>query len=433
MTPSGPVRQHRLSRFRRDGIPAGRVLGVAITLDLSWFIILALLLGTFSAASFPALLPGEGLLTYAVMGTLGTVLFFASLLGHELAHAVEARRRGIEVEGITLFVFGGMARTRTDPRTPLDEFVIAGVGPLASLVIGVGLVLLSSLVAAWGMAPAAVVLRYLGFLNVALAVFNLLPGFPLDGGRLLRSMVWGFTGSMRKGTRVATVAGRVMGVGLMALGAYSVLDGGGIVGGVWIVFIGWFLLQAAASSYDQVLLMEVLQGVSAGEGMTPDPETVGPDLHVDTLVNEHFLRRPYSAFPVTEGGVVQGLVTLSQVKSLPRDRWSRTRVGEIMLPGEEITVVAPETPMLEVLEQMGEAGGQRALVARDGVLLGIISARDLTRWLDRAGLRSADPVHPPADGGGSRGEGGQRGGGGQQDGGARVDGAAHSPPDGGTP
>jgi Zn-dependent protease/CBS domain-containing protein len=400
MTSSGPPRQHRLSRYGRDGIPAGRILGVPITLDLSWFIILALLLGTFSAASFPALLPGEALATYLMMGTLGTMLFFISLLGHELAHAVEARRRGIEVEGITLFVFGGMARTRTDPRRPVDEFVIAGVGPLASLVIGVVLVLLSSLVARWGLDPAAVVLRYLGFLNVALAVFNLLPGFPLDGGRLLRSLVWGFTGSIRKGTRVATVAGRVLGAGLMALGAFSVLNGQGIVGGVWIVFIGWFLVQAATSSYDQVLLAEVLKGVSAGEGMTPDPETVGPELSVDILVNEHFLRRPYSAFPVTEGGVVQGLVTLSQVKALSRERWGGTRVSEIMLPREELTLVAPETPMLEVLERMAEANGERALVAREGELVGIISARDLTRWLDRAGLLSGE-AGPRAPGNGA--------------------------------
>lgn len=400
MTSPDPVRQRRPSRYRRDGIPAGRVMGVPITLDLSWFIILALLLGTFSAASFPSLLPGEGLATYLMMGALGTVLFFVSLLGHELAHAVEARRRGIEVEGITLFVFGGMARTRTDPRRPVDEFVIAGVGPLASLVIGGILIPLSALLAAWGWEPVAVVLRYLGFLNVALAVFNLLPGFPLDGGRLLRSVVWGFTGSLRKGTRVATVAGRVLGVGLMALGAFSVLNGGGVVGGVWIVFIGWFLVQAAASSYNQVLLAEVLQGVSAGEGMTPDPETVGPDLLVETLVNEHFLRRPYSAFPVTEGRLVRGLVTLSQVKALPRERWAGTRVREIMLPREETTVVAPATPMLEVLELMAEANGERALVAREDELLGIISARDLTRWLDRVGLLSGEPG-PRGGGGGT--------------------------------
>jgi Zn-dependent protease len=207
------------------------VLGVPITLDLSWFIILALLLGTFSTASFPSLLPGEDRLTYLVMGTLGTVVFFISLLAHELAHAVEARRRGIEVEGITLFVFGGMARTRTDPRKPMDEFVIAGVGPLASAIIA-GL---------WwecpfpwpnlGWEPVAVVLRYLGFLNLALAVFNLLPGFPLDGGRLLRALIWGLTGSVRRGTRVATLAGRLLGVGLMVLGGFSILDGGGSSGG----------------------------------------------------------------------------------------------------------------------------------------------------------------------------------------------------------
>jgi len=398
MTSPAPSRQHRPD-IRRDGIPAGRVLGVPITLDLSWFIILALLLGTFSTASFPSLLPGEGSWTYLVMGILGTVVFFLSLLAHELAHAVEARRRGIEVEGITLFVFGGMARTRTDPRTAVDEFVIAGVGPLASALIAALLVGLSGPLVRLGWDPAAVVLRYLGILNLALAVFNLLPGFPLDGGRLLRALIWGLTGSVRKGTRVATLAGRLLGIGLMVLGGFSILQGGGVIGGLWIVFIGWFLMQAAASSYDQVLLMEVLRGVSAGEGMTPDPETVGPALSVDSLVNEHFLRRPYNAFPVTEMGVVQGLVTLSRVKSLPRERWTQTLVRDIMVPRERTLVVDPDTPMLEVLEQMGEQGDQRALVARDGELLGIISARDLTRWLDRAGLLGGDrPERATAEG-----------------------------------
>ena len=390
MTSPASPRQHPPHDIRRDGIPAGRVLGVPITLDLSWFIILALLLGTFSTASFPSLLPGEGRWTYLVMGTLGTVVFFVSLLAHELAHAVEARRRGIEVEGITLFVFGGMARTRTDPRTPMDEFVIAGVGPLASAIIAGLLVGVSIPMANLGWEPMAVVLRYLGFLNLALAVFNLLPGFPLDGGRLLRALIWGLTGSVRRGTQVATLAGRLLGIGLMVLGGFSILNGGGVIGGLWIVFIGWFLMQAAASSYDQVLLMEVLRGVSAGEGMTPDPETVAPGLTVDSLVNEHFLRRPYNAFPVTEMGVIQGLVTLSRVKALPRERWAQTRVRDIMVPREQTLVVDPGTPMLEVLEQMGEGGDQRALVARDGELLGIISARDLTRWLDRAGLLGGD-------------------------------------------
>ena len=394
MTDSSPPRQQARRGFARNGIPAGRILGVDITLDLSWFVILALLLGTFSAASFPALLPGRGVATYFTMGAVGTVLFFASLLIHELAHAVEARRRGIEVEGITLFVFGGMARTRTDPRTPMDEFVIAGVGPLASAILAAILVGLSVPAVTAGWESGGVVLRYLGFLNLALAVFNLLPGFPLDGGRLLRALIWGMTGSLRKGTRVATLAGRGLGFLLIALGGLSMLAGQGLIGGLWTVFIGWFLVQAAASSYDQVLLMEVLRGVRASEGMTRHPETVPSDLPVDRLVNDHFLRRPFSSFPVADNGVLVGLVTLSQVKALPRNQWEGKRVGEIMSLLEETTVVDPDEPMLAVLERMGEGRSRTALVARDRVLLGIISARDLTRWLDRAGLAAGGGEDP---------------------------------------
>jgi Zn-dependent protease/predicted transcriptional regulator len=367
----------------------GRALGVPISLDLSWFIILALILGTFSAASFPALLPGQERLTYLVMGSAGAFLFFASLLIHELSHAVEARRRGIEVEGITLFVFGGMARTRSEPERPLDEFVIAGVGPLASAILAGLFVGLSVPAARLGWDPTAVVLRYLGILNLALALFNLLPGFPLDGGRLLRAAVWGATGSLRTGTRVATRAGRLLGLLLMGVGFLGILGGGGFIGGLWMVFIGWFLMQAAGSSYDQLLLTEVLRGITAREGMTGDPETVPPDLSVDALVHDHFLKRPYSAFPVTDDGIVVGLVSLSSVKGLERDRWSDLRVADIMSPLEETVVVEPELPMLQVLERMSRSGNRRALVARDWELLGIISARDLARWLDRAALVTA--------------------------------------------
>lgn len=369
----------------------GRPLGVPLSLDLSWFIILALILGTFSAASFPALLPGQSRTTYLLMGSTGAFLFFASLLLHELAHAVEARRRGIEVEGITLFVFGGMARTRTEPRRPIDEFVIAGVGPLASAILAALFIAMAVPAGRAGLEPVSVVFRYLGILNLALAVFNLLPGFPLDGGRLLRAAVWGATGSLRTGTRVATGAGRVVGLLLMGFGFLGILGGGGFIGGLWMVFIGWFLMQAAGSSYQQLLLTEVLRGVSAGEGMTGSPESVSPDLGVESLVHDHFLRRPYGAFPVTDDGIVVGLVSLTSVKGLDRERWPSLSVADIMSPLDELVVVEPETPMLDVLERMSRTGNRRALVARDWELLGIISARDLARWLDRAALVEQGP------------------------------------------
>ncbi|HSR41144.1 MAG TPA: site-2 protease family protein [Longimicrobiales bacterium] len=380
-----PVRSSRGGAIR-----LGSVLGFEISLDYSWFVLLFLILGTLSGAVFPGEAPGLGDGTYLLMGTVGTVLFFASLLGHELSHSVVARVKGIEVEGITLFIFGGMARTRSEATTPGDEFQIAGVGPLASFVFAglfYGL--------AWGgrqlgLGTAFVsVADYLGLVNLALAIFNLLPGFPLDGGRLFRALVWRLTDDFRRATRVATNGGKWIGYGIAALGVAGIFLGGALVGGLWFVFIGWFLANAAGASYRQVMLREVLGDVTAQDAMTRNPETVSPDLRLDHLVNEHFLKRPYNAFPVTEDGVPVGLVTLSQVKDLPREEWAGRTVAEVMTPLEETLIVEPDSPMPEVLQRMTENETRRVLVAREWELVGIITAGDVTNWLDRAGLVKA--------------------------------------------
>jgi len=370
-------------------IELGRVLGFPVSLDYSWFIILFLILGTFAGLVFPGMLPGREQWVYLLMGAVGALLFFASLLGHELAHSVAARRKGIEVEGITLFVFGGMARTKSEARTPGDEFIIAGVGPLASLVFAVLFQAMALAAEGMGWEATAVLSRYLAFLNLLLALFNLLPGFPLDGGRLLRATVWRLSGSLRTGTRVATTAGRMLGYGLVGLGILSLVGGGGLVGGLWIIFIGWFLASAAATSYQQLLLTEVLRGLSAREGMTPSPETVPPDMPLEVLVHQHFLRRPFSSFPVTEDGMVVGLVTLGQVKGLPREQWEGMRVAELMYPLEETAVVTPEAPMSEVMERLFASPARRVVVARDRQVVGIVSATDVARWVDRASLAEA--------------------------------------------
>jgi len=228
--------------------------------------------------------------------------------------------------------------------TPGDEFQIAGIGPVSSLVFA-GLFWGVDLLAdAQGWSPAvAGVARYMAFLNLALAVFNLFPGLSLFGG-------------------------------------------GGLVGALWFVFIGWFLANAASASYKQVLLKEVLRDVNARDAMTPSPETVSPDLGLDRLVNEHFLKRPYNAFPVTEDGIAVGLVTLSQIKEVPRDDWPLTRVADVMSPLEDTLIVEPDSPMTHVLERMSENETKRVLVAREFELLGIITARDIAHWLERAEL-----------------------------------------------
>jgi Zn-dependent protease/CBS domain-containing protein len=393
MTDRTPQTPHP-SRGRRTrtgifaGIRLGSFFGFEISLDYSWFIIFFLILGTFTGAVFPAHAPDLDQAEYLLMGAAATFLFFASLLIHELAHAFMARAKGIEVEGITLFIFGGMARTAREPDTPGDEFLIAGVGPVASFLLAATFYAIAAGSPRLGLGlEVTVVAEYLGFLNMILAVFNLFPGFPLDGGRLLRAILWRITGSLRRATRAATTAGRALGWGIIGLGLYALLVGQALIGGLWFIFIGWFLSHAARMSYQHVLLQEVLSPLTARQAMTSRPETVAADLRLDVLVNEYFLRRPFSAFPVTRPeGDIAGLVTMAQVKGVPREDWPFRKVEDIMSSRDETLMVEPDESMMAILERMRHGDHRRALVTRDHELIGIISATDVARWLDRVSL-----------------------------------------------
>jgi Zn-dependent protease/CBS domain-containing protein len=364
-------------------IRIGSIFGVEIRIDYSWFIIFFLILWTFTFAVFPANFPGFSLVTYIVMGVASTVFFFLSLLAHELSHSLVARSKGIPVEGITLFIFGGLARTRMEAENPGDEFWIAVVGPLASIAIGLALWGFAwvGARAGWSVALTGAA-QYLGVLNIFLAVFNLLPGFPLDGGRLLRSAVWKATGDVTKATRWASNGGKILGLVLIGLGIFQIIQGF-LVGGLWLIFIGWFLRNAARASYQQHLMHGLLEGVRARAAMTPDPEVVSPDLTLQQLVDDYFLRRRYQAFPVAEDGHPVGLVTLRQVKDVPREEWPRRRVDEVMTPAIDGVTVAPDEPLASVLEKMERSGANRVLVTRDGHLEGIITASDVAGWLRR--------------------------------------------------
>ena len=370
-----------------NAMSVGRLAGVEIRLDYSWFILLFLILGSLAGALFPAYAPEVSRLGHLAMGVAGTFLFFASLLLHELGHAVTARFRGMEVEGITLFIFGGMARTRSEPGSPGDEFVVAGMGPLVSFALAAGFYLVAGIGTRWDAGSAVTVTaETLGYLNLLLAVFNLLPGFPLDGGRLLRAALWKVTGSLRRATAAAAGVGRLLGWAIIAIGIWSLLSAGAFIAGLWMVFIGWFLTQAARSAYQTVLLNQLMGPLTAGEAMSPRPETVGPDLTVDELIHDYLLRRPYNAFPVVEDDVVVGMVTLNGLQNVPRARWKELVAGQVMTPLEQLVLVEPETPMMQVLERMRDNEIRRVLVARDWELLGIISTSDVARWLDRVAL-----------------------------------------------
>lgn len=366
------------------GMRIGSVFGFEIRIDSSWFILFALILWSFSYMVFPRQVPGLPVGTYLVMGLTGTLLFFVSLLAHELAHSLVARMKDIPVEGITLFLFGGMAHTRMEAETPGDEFQIAAAGPLMSMLIA------ALLAGGWYVGgqlgwPATVlaVLQYIAILNIILAVFNLLPGFPLDGGRLFRAIVWKVTGNATKATRVASAGGRWLAYVLIAFGLLSAF-GGNVLGGMWMVFIGWFLRNAAITSYQQHILLNVLSGVRAGQAMTPDPDTVPADATVRELLDGYFLRRRHGAYPVTRNGDTVGLITLHAVREVPREEHETRLASDVMIAADDAVIVRPDEAMTTVLDKLRASPAHRLLVMRNGALLGIITPSDIAFWIDRA-------------------------------------------------
>ncbi len=368
------------------GIRLGSVFSLEIRIDYSWFIIFFLILWTLTAGFFPQETPDMSTGVHIAMGVAGTILFFASLLAHEISHSLVAQGRDIPVEGITLFIFGGMAHTRMEAEDPGDEFVIAGVGPLASLVIAGLFWLLAWAGRSAGLgAEYTVVADYLAFINLALAVFNLLPGFPLDGGRLFRATVWKFTGDLHKATRWATAGGKGLGYALMGWGLLQ-LFAGAAGGGLWLLFIGWFVRTAAESSFTQHVLRETLQGVKVRDVMTGDPETVDADLSLQSFVDDRVMKGKHRAYPVVDNSEPAGIVALDQVKEVSRDRWPDTTVADVMTPLDADHRVDPDSDMAAVLERLGGREGVRLLVTDGGELIGVLTRGDLSRWMERAEL-----------------------------------------------
>lgn len=362
----------------------GSIFGFEIRVDLSWLLIFFLILWTLTVDLFPFNFPGLSNATYIVMGVSGTILFFTSLLLHEISHSLVAKTKDIPVEGITLFAFGGVSRTRIDAETPGDEFQIAVVGPLTSLALS-GIFALVSYIgenAGWDVAVTGVA-AYLSWINLVLAIFNLLPGFPLDGGRLFRSAVWKFTNNIQTATRVASIGGRILGFSLIAFGFWQLFSPiPNLIGGLWLILIGWFLNNAAAASYRELVLRTMLEGSRVREVMTIKPETVPADLTLQELMDNYFFNRYYESFPVMEDGHPIGMITLNQLKEVRRQNWSQRTVKEMMIPLKEISV-SPQQDIAKTLTQMREARSRRLLVIDNGNLAGIISSTDISNWLQR--------------------------------------------------
>ncbi len=359
----------------------GRIAGIEVRVDSSWAVIALLI--TYSmylrlSVLYPELSDGRAV----GLAIVSAVLFFGSVLVHELAHAVVSQARGIRVQDITLFLFGGATRAKVDSRGPGDEFLIAVVGPLTSgLLAG-----LFGIVAGWGREvlsrPLAGTFGYLAWINLLLAAFNLVPGFPLDGGRLLRSAIWKATGSLGRATRIASVAGQAVGW-LLVAGGVAWLLAGDLAGGIWFAFIGWFLVQAARSSYQDLQLQQLLRGVEAEDVMAADLRRIPPELSLQDAVDDYFMRYDHSGFPVDEQGRTIGLLTLRGVRRVPREQWPTRRVREAMVPLGDQVVVAPDARMDGVVGKLQDGEANRVLVVDDGEVVGIITPSDLTRWLRR--------------------------------------------------
>ena len=359
----------------------GRIAGIEIRVDTSWVVIA--LLVTYSlylqlTESFEGLQTGVAVL----LAGLFALLFFGSVLTHELAHAVTALRRGIPVRGITLFLFGGATHAKVESKGPGEEFVIAGVGPLTSLVLGGVFLLLGYVGRTFLGLPLAGGFRYLGVVNLMLAVFNMLPGFPLDGGRVLRAIVWRATGSLSRATRVASIAGQVVGYLIIGVGVLF-LTQGVLVSAIWLASIGWFLSQAARSSYEELQIRRMLESVEAEDLMSPELVSIPADLPLRTAVDDYFMRYNHGAFPVHDDGRTVGLLTLRGVKRLPQAEWTGRTAADTMEPiGEQCSVDA-SARMDTVLSKIQDGGSGRCLVLRDGRVVGIITPSDIARWLER--------------------------------------------------
>jgi len=359
----------------------GKIYGIQFRIHYSWFIIFVLITVSLSWQYFPYTYPHWRMLTYWLTGIATSLLFFSSVVAHELAHSLVGRANGIPMRSITLFLFGGVAHMGREAREHRAEFRMAMAGPLASLVIGgifFGIYLLLQNISA----PIAALAFWLAQINVVLAIFNLIPGFPLDGGRVFRSLLWRFTGNYRRATRVAVEVGRGVGYLFVAAGIVLMfLYPGRWFNGLWLAFIGLFLSYMATASYRQAQWQATLQGVRVADVMTTYCPVISPDMSISQVVREYIFTGGHHCFMVAVSGELRGILTLQNIKSVDRKKWDTAAVSNVMTPLERLKVVPPEEEVLSVIEQMEEYGIGQMPVVSEGRIIGLIARDDVLRLL----------------------------------------------------
>jgi Zn-dependent protease/predicted transcriptional regulator len=382
----------------RSNIKLGRVSGIEIGLHYSWFIIAALIV--FSLGEhFRQVNPSWGTGEIWIAALFTAALFFVSLLLHELAHSLVAQTRGLKVRAITLFALGGVSQIQEDATDAKTEFWVAIAGPIASLIIGFGCLGIA-LGLGWQRSTepqttVTGVLVWLGYINIVLAVFNMIPGFPLDGGRVLRSIVWAITKNADRSTRIAASVGQVVAFLFILDGIWKFFSGAGF-GGLWIAFIGWFLMDAAKASYAEVETTAALRGIRVSEVMSRDCVIVNRGMSLQEFIDVYLLKTGQRCFGVEDHGRLVGLITPRDVGSIPRDRWDKATVREAMRPLQELHIVTPDTPVLDALKLVARNDVNQLPVVDDGTLQGIVSRSQLVQLLQvRSELRLPAAYYPP--------------------------------------
>ncbi len=362
----------------RHTIPIGRVLGIPIDLDYSWFLIAALITWMLAVSYYPVEFKGGTSLEYLLMGAVTAVLFFASIVVHELAHCWVALRYKVPVSRITLFIFGGVSQIAGEPPSASAEFLIAVVGPLTSFALAAVFFLLEPLLV--NITPALAVAKYLALINGLLGLFNLVPAFPLDGGRVFRAVVWGVNKNFRRATLIAASTGRFFGFLFIVWGVWQALRGN-VANGLWIAFIGWFLESAAGAQVQQQMVQGLLVGHKVSEAMGNACIHVSADTSLQKLIDQEVLSHGRQCFLVDRGDRVVGLLTLHNIKDIPRPSWTTTTAAQAMTPIEKLNRIDPGAELWTAMEKMGRDGINEMPVMQENNLVGLLSTGDIVKYL----------------------------------------------------
>jgi Zn-dependent protease/CBS domain-containing protein len=369
-----------------ENVSLGRIAGIHVGFNWSLFVVAALIAWSLATSFLPAAAPGETSAAYWTAGVISAFVFLASLLAHELAHSIVAMQRGVKVEGITLWLFGGVSRFSSETNSPGTQALFTFVGPLTSLVLGAVFYVISLAVGS-GPHPGlvAATLSWLGYINISLGIFNLVPAFPLDGGRLLQSLIWLRTGDRLRATRIAARIGMGFAYLLIAYGLATFIFTGSVVGGVWSAFLGWFLLNAARSEEAGGLMRQALSGISVREVMTPNPVQAPDNISIEDALHGYVLASRHSTFPTHDAsGRLSGLLTLAAVKNVAPEARARTLIKDVACPLDSVSTAGPADPVTNLLGISGGCSEGRTLVVDDGRLVGIISPSDISTLLQRS-------------------------------------------------